>query len=88
MDQEPEPQYAWHSMGPYPVEMMIQGDQRWYRIYADHWLPLTDQLLESWDWVKTETQESRIARLEWRVRQLEAELENRQEWQREMQERE
>jgi hypothetical protein len=77
MDREPEPDYAWTATGDmlrFDVETMIRDGERFYRIWGDHWLPLTDEILDSWGWVKTETPESKIARLEWKVRQLEREL--------------
>jgi len=89
MDQEPEPQYQW-SMDELTAgfEVKLERGMQWYRLHSlSPWWPLSDEILESYGCRRTETQESRIARLEWRVRQLELELQRREDYENEMQER-
>jgi hypothetical protein len=88
MDQEPEPAYAWQGSPEWGFEIKIENEERYFRTWDDGpWLPLTDEVMKSWGYIQIETSESKIARLEWRVRQLELELQRRQDYEAEMQER-
>lgn len=85
-DVEPEPEYGWHMKNPYGYEMHSSSEGLFYQYPNSPWFgrfPLTDEILESWGCTRFETEKSRIARLEWRVRQLEQELERRQDLERE-----
>jgi hypothetical protein len=89
MDQEPEPQYGWTSNGStLPMEIQYERGMQWYRFHpSSPWRPLDDDVFALYGWLRTETQESRIDRLEWKVRQLELELQRREDYENEMQER-
>lgn len=85
---EPEPQYCWSGVTPYDVEMMIEDQVQYYRMGPwGAWHRLTDEIRESFGFVKTETLESRLARAEWRIGELEADLQRRRDWEEEMRER-
>lgn len=86
MDQEPEPEYEWVSDdSTLPMEIKYERGMQWYRFYPTaRWSPLDDDVFTLYGWKKAETKESRIARLEWRVRQLELERDRYQDWLQEM----
>lgn len=86
---EPEPDYSWTGTPRWDFEAKVENGARFFRIWDKaEWLPLTDERLEEFGFVKAETLESRLARAEWRITQLEAELQERRDWAIEMQERE
>lgn len=80
-DIEPEPQYAWDMSSMRNYNFAFIDDQHFYRrddmLIFTHF-DFTDEQLLAWGCVKSETAESRLARAEWRIRQLELELERRQ----------
>jgi len=87
--EELELHFAWVGVSKFDYEMKYESGQAFFRWSpVSPWLPMRDEDMERFGFTRQETVESRLARAEWRIAQLEAELQERRDRRIEMQERE